>query len=215
MELAKQDTRTFYDRIADVHNLVLRLNGYRNSVAKFLRSIDLGIDENSFVLDAGSGTGIISLGFQSAKLKPRHLVAVDLSRKSLQIARDQFQKDDSCDSEGISVTQSNVLQLPFGDKTFDLVLTCGVLEYVPIDQGIAELARVIKDGGKLVMIPVKPSFVGSMLEILYKFKTIKPEDIAEGAKKDFTLLGRYDFPLSEPIAWSKTVIVLERKSSAT
>jgi ubiquinone/menaquinone biosynthesis C-methylase UbiE len=212
MDLPKQDTRNFYDRIADVHNLVLRLNGYRNSVARFLRSIDLGIDENSLVLDAGSGTGIITLAFQSAGLKPKHLVAVDLSRKSLEVARNQFRKDSRCDEGRISVSQSNILALPFGDESFDLVLTCGVLEYVPLGAGIKELSRVIRKGGKLILIPVKPSFVGSVLEILYKFKTIRPEDIIEQSEGDFTVKGRYDFPISEPISWSKSIVVLEKKS---
>jgi hypothetical protein len=58
---------------------------------------------------------------------------------------------------------------------------------------------------------VKPSFVGSVLEILYKFKTIKPEDIIENARNDFEILGRHDFPMNEPIAWSKTIIVLQKK----
>jgi len=208
----EQDTKSFYDRIADVHNLVMRLNGYRSSVAKLLRSMDFGITKDSMVLDAGSGTGVITLGFQSAGLRPKHLVAVDLSRKSLEVARDQFRKDESCDSANISVAQSNILGLPFADETFDLVLTCGVLEYVPIGQGLKEMARVMKDGAKLVLIPVKPSFVGSVLEILYKFKTIKLEDIIENARNDFEILGRHDFPMNEPIAWSKTIIVLQKKT---
>jgi ubiquinone/menaquinone biosynthesis C-methylase UbiE len=212
MNLPKQDTRTFYDRIADVHNLVLRLNGYRNSVAKFLRSIDLGIKEDSLVLDAGSGTGVITLAFQSAGFKPKHLVAVDLSKKSLEVARNQFRKDLRCDDDRISVSQSNILALPFDDETFDLILTCGVLEYVPLGAGIMELSRVLRKGGKLVLIPVKPSFVGSVLEILYKFKTIRPEDIIEKAADDFIVKGRYDFPISEPIAWSKSIIVLEKRN---
>lgn len=209
-----QDTKSFYDRIADVHNLVLRLNGYRSSVARFLKSIDLGIDEDSVVLDAGSGTGVITLGFQSAGLRPGQLVAVDLSKKSLEVARDQFRKDSECDAGRIAVAQSNILELPFAAETFDLVLTCGVLEYVPIVKGLKELARVMKPGSKLILIPVKPSFVGSVLEILYKFKTIKPEDILSASTEDFRLMGRYDFPLNEPISWSKTIMVLEKKKKA-
>ena len=40
-QTGKAKTQGLYDRIADVHNLALRLNGYRNSVAKYLRSLDL------------------------------------------------------------------------------------------------------------------------------------------------------------------------------
>ena len=156
----KSKTQNFYDRIAEVHNLAMKVNGYRASVAKFLRSLDLKIDENSFVLDAGSGTGIVTLGFQSAGFRPRKTIALDLSFNSLQVSREQFEKDSKTNAENISAVQGNVLQLPFSDGAFDLVLTCGVLEYVSLDDGLKELARVLKKGAKLVLIPVKPSLVG-------------------------------------------------------
>ncbi|HNQ16315.1 MAG TPA: methyltransferase domain-containing protein, partial [Pyrinomonadaceae bacterium] len=109
----KSRTENFYDRIADVHNFALKLNGYRRSVAKYLRSLNLGIDENSLVLDAGSGTGIVALGFQSAGFKPRKMIALDLSRNSLKVARDQFKKDKKTNARNISPVQGNVLSLPF------------------------------------------------------------------------------------------------------
>ena len=77
-------TQNFYDRIADVHNLALKINGYRKSVEKFLNSLDLKIDENSLVLDAGSGTGIVTLGFHSAGFRPQKTFALDLSFNSLE-----------------------------------------------------------------------------------------------------------------------------------
>ena len=41
--LEKTKTQNFYDRIADVHNLALKINGYRQSVEKYLKSLDLKI----------------------------------------------------------------------------------------------------------------------------------------------------------------------------
>ena len=209
-ESTKSSTGSFYDRIADVHNLAMKLNGYRRSVGKFLRTIDLDVDEDSLVLDAGSGTGIVTLGLQSSGLDPRRTVALDLSRNSLKVAREQFEKDRDCDPSKIDTVQGNILELPFGDSTFDLVLTCGVLEYVPLDAGLRELARVMKPGTKLVLIPVKPSLVGSVLELLYKFKTHPLEEVRRTASEHFTIVGNYEFPVTEPIGWSKTVFVLEK-----
>ncbi len=206
----KTRTENFYDRIADVHNFALKLNGYRRSVAKYLRSLNLGIDENSFVLDAGSGTGIVTLGFQSAGFRPRKMIALDLSRNSLKVARDQFRKDKKTNARTISPVQGNVLSLPFADNSFDLVLSCGVLEYVPLDAGLAEMARVLKKGAKLVFIPVKPSLVGSMLEILYKFKTHPLGEVRHTAQKYFKIVGSHEFPITEPISWSKRVFLLEK-----
>lgn len=208
-KLAK--TKSFYDSIADIHNLALKINGYRKSVEKYLRSLDLRIDPDSLVLDAGSGTGIVTLGFCDAGFKPRTIVEFDLSHNSLAIGREQFQKEKEIDAKKIAATLGNVLQLPFADDNFDLVLSCGVLEYVPLEAGLKELARVMKPGAKLVFIPVKPSLVGTMLELLYKFKIHPLEEVERISQKYFRLVGNHEFPVAEPIAWSKTIFLLEKK----
>lgn len=208
---AKTKTQNFYDRIADVHNLALKINGYRQSVEKYLKSLDLEIDENSYVLDAGSGTGIVTLGFHSAGFRPRKTVALDLSFNSLKVAREEFQKDKETDDKTIAPVQGNVLSLPFADETFDLVLSCGVLEYVPLDDGLREMARVLKTGARLVFIPVKPSFVGSVLEILYNFKIHPLKNVRKISQRYFNIIGRYEFPITEPIGWSKMIFLLEKK----
>lgn len=208
---AEKKTQSFYDRIADVHNLALKVNGYRKSVAKYLRSLDLKIDRESFVLDAGSGTGIVTLGFQDAGFRPRKTIAFDLSANSLKIAREQFAKEQKIDAANIESVQGNVLELPFADGMFDLVLTCGVLEYVSLDAGLKELGRVLKLGGKLVFIPVKPSFVGSVLELLYNFKIHPIEDVKRLSGRYFNIVGNHEFPTTEPIGWSKTIFLLEKK----
>jgi ubiquinone/menaquinone biosynthesis C-methylase UbiE len=209
--ISKSKTQNFYDRIADVHNLAMKVNGYRQSVAKYLKSLNLNLDENSLVLDAGSGTGIVTLGFQSAGFRPRRTVALDLSFNSLQVSREQFEKDKKTDAKNISAVQGNILHLPFADETFDLVLTCGVLEYVPLDEGLREMARVLKTGARLVLIPVKPSLVGAVLEILYKFKTHSVEEVRQNAQKYFKIVGDSQFPITEPIGWSKMIFLLEKK----
>ncbi len=211
IETFESETQTFYDRIADVHNLAMKINGYRTSVANYLQSLDLTFDENSLVLDAGSGTGIITLGFHSAGFRPKKTIALDLSINSLKIARDQFEKDEETDAKNICAVQGNILQLPFADETFNLVLTCGVLEYVSLEEGLCEFARVLKTGAQLVLIPVKPSIVGSVLEILYNFKTHSIGETEEIAARWFEIIGNYEFPITEPIGWSKMIFLLEKK----
>ena len=209
---AKTKTQSFYDRIADVHNIALKINGYRASVAKYLRSLELKIDGKSYVLDAGSGTGIVTLGFHDAGFRPRQTVAFDLSINSLKIAKEQFADDKKVDSGKISPVQGNILELPFASETFDLVLTCGVLEYVSLDAGLKEMARVLKPGGKLVFIPVKPSLVGSVLELLYKFKIHPVENVRKSSQRYFSIVGNHKFPISEPMGWSKSIFLLEKKT---
>jgi len=205
------NTQSFYDRIADVHNIALKINGYRASVAKYLSSLDPDIDKDSLVLDAGCGTGIVTLAFQDAGFRPKKTVAFDLSFNSLNIATEQFAKEKKAVSSNIAAVQGNVLELPFAEETFDLILTCGVLEYVALDEGLRELARVLKTGGKLVFIPVKPSLVGSALELLYKFKIHPVENVRRISQQYFNIVGNHEFPFAEPIGWSKTIFLLEKR----
>ena len=211
IETTETKTQTFYDRIADVHNLAMKVNGYRSSVANYLTSLNLRLDENSLVLDAGSGTGIVTLGFQTAGFRPKKCVALDLSYNSLEVSREQFERDENTDAKNISLVQGNVVEMPFADETFDLILTCGVLEYVALEDGLKEFARVLKTGARLVLIPVKPSLVGAVLEILYNFKIHSIEKTEEIAARYFKIVGEHEFPITEPIGWSKMIFLLEKK----
>ena len=210
-EISEGKTQSFYDSIADVHNLAMKVNGYRSSVANYLTSLNLKLDKNSLVLDAGSGTGIVTLGFQTAGFRPKKCVALDLSFNSLEVSREQFERDENADAENISLVQGNVVEMPFADETFDLILTCGVLEYVALEDGLREFARVLKNGAKLVLIPVKPSLVGAVLEILYNFKIHSIEKTEEIAARYFKIVGEHEFPITEPIGWSKMIFLLEKK----
>lgn len=208
--IAPGKTRSFYDRIADVHNVALKLNGYRDSVAKYLKSLDLNLGPDSMVLDAGSGTGIVTMGFQDAGYRPRATVAFDISFNSLKLAREEFRKERSVDDRRIKPIQGDLLRLPFADESFDFIITCGVLEYVPLDDGLCELSRVLKPSAKMVLMPVKPSLIGSILERLYNFKIHPTRRVKRVSQKYFKVVGNHQFPKIEPIAWSKTIFLLEK-----
>ena len=207
----EEKTQKLYDRIADVHNVALRVNGYRQSVTRYLRSLNLDLGPNPLVLDAESGTGVQTLGLASAGLQLNRIVALDLSAKSLKVARQQFQKDKKVGPTSVNVVQGDMLRYPFNDNTFDLVLSCGAMEYVPLENGLAEIARILKVGGKLIFIPVKPSVVGSVLEVIYRFKTHRLEEVEQTALRYFSILGTHSFPALEPMGWSKSVFLLEKR----
>ena len=208
---SKSKTQSFYDRIAEVQTLAMKISGYRDSVAEYLLSLDVEIGPDSMILDAGSGTGIVTMALQDAKFDHKKIVALDISFNSLKLSREQFEKEKDIDSDKISALQSNILAMPFEDGTFDLVLTCGVLEYVGLDDGLSELARVTKKGGKVVLLPVRPSVVGAVLELLYNFKIHPVKSVRKIAQKYFNIVGDGKFPLTQPIAWSKMIFLLERK----
>jgi demethylmenaquinone methyltransferase / 2-methoxy-6-polyprenyl-1,4-benzoquinol methylase len=207
----KDKTQKFYDRIADVHNLAMKINGYRTSAAKYFRSLKLEVNSETTVLDAGCGTGLATLAFYEAGYRPKETYALDLSFKSLEVAKEQFKENKNRAVRKVRPVQGNLLSMPFEDEKFDLILSVGALEYVPLDKGLEELARILKKDGVLVLIPVRQSLIGSMLEVLYNFKIHKISEVKKTAAKHFQIIGNHKFPITEPIGWSKTIFLLRKK----
>lgn len=207
----KNKTQNFYDKIADVQSLAMKLNGYEASVAKYLRSLKLDITKDSLVLDAGCGTGLATLALYKAGYHPKETFALDISYKSLEVAKEQFEDEKHSRTKTITPVQGNLLSLPFADNSLDVVLTCGALEYVPLDAGMKELSRVLRKDGTLILIPVRPSLVGSVLEILYNFKIHSLKEARRVSREYFNIVGNHKFPITEPIGWSKTIFLLRKK----
>jgi ubiquinone/menaquinone biosynthesis C-methylase UbiE len=99
------------------------------------------------VLDVGCGTG-----HQTLRLAARGatVCGVDLSCHVLAAAKAAVASREL--THCVSLCCSNILTLPFADRTFDGVLCWGVLMHVPeVATAVAELARVLKRGACLVV----------------------------------------------------------------
>lgn len=203
-------TKKFYDQIADFHNLSFKVNGYRQSLEKYLRSTELNLPENFRALDAGCGTGLMTSAMYGAGLRPQNTIAFDLSKNSLSIAKKEFTDDRKVVHNSIKYVQGNILSFPFADNSFDLILTCGVLEYVPLDEGFAEISRVLNPDGFVLFLPVRPSLVGKVLERVYSFKATKTKHILKTLNTKFNIIEHYKFPVTEPISWSKNLFLLQK-----
>ena len=86
----------------------------------------------------------------------------------------------------------------------------GALEYVPLDDGLSELARVIAPGGHLLHLPVHPGVAGVFLEILFRFKSHPPREVITKTERHFRIIHRYKFPAPQAIGWSKTAIMAQK-----
>lgn len=98
------------------------------------------------VLDVACGTGDMVVEL----LRTRHaaslqVTGVDLSEEMMAIAKRKAPQAE--------YRLADVERLPFGDASFDAV-TCafGVRNFVHLEQGLREMLRVLKPGGKLVIL---------------------------------------------------------------
>ena len=200
---------TYYDRIARIYDLTFKFNRYGHSLDQYFENHPLPVERGARILDAGCGTGLLTLALLRAIHFPVSITALDLSSTSVVAARKSLYYSPGRKRD-VTFTQGNLLCLPFADKSLDLVVTSGALEYVNLADGLSELARVIAPGGHLLHLPVHPSPIGVLLEIMFRFKSHPPKAVKEQTEKHFRIVHQYHFPKQEPIGWSKTAILAQK-----
>jgi ubiquinone/menaquinone biosynthesis C-methylase UbiE len=206
---AKASRGSIYDRFAGLYNFTFRFNGYSRSLEAYLRTHPLPISPGARILDAGCGTGLLTLTLLKTLEVPASIVAVDLSGYSISKAKLAL-KEKFASIGSVHFSQANVLALPFADQSFDLVVTSGVLEYVSLEDGLGELARVLARGGHMLHLPMRPSLMSKFLEIVFKFKTHPPKEVAKNTRQHFRVITHYRFPPLHPIGWSKTAVLAQK-----
>jgi demethylmenaquinone methyltransferase/2-methoxy-6-polyprenyl-1,4-benzoquinol methylase len=136
----------------DLLNHVLSLNIDRLWRRDLVRAAGLPVDGR--VLDACTGTADVAIGF-ARQLTDGYVVGVDRSGGMLAVGR---QKIGKTDLDGrIELLEGDILDLPFADGVFDAVTIAFGLRNLPdYAEGVCEMARVLKPGGKLLILEFCP-----------------------------------------------------------
>jgi ubiquinone/menaquinone biosynthesis C-methylase UbiE len=200
---------SYYDKIAAFYDLTFKLNGYGRSLDQYFDLHPLPVSRNARILDAGCGTGLLTLALLRNLHFPVNITSLDLSAKSITGARKAVEGGPGR-TQDVSFAEGNLLSLPFADNSIDLVVTSGALEYVPLEEGMSELSRVIAPGGHLLHIPCRPSVATTFLEILFRFKKLPRKEILNQTEKHFRMVHEYRFPPMQVIGWSKTAMLAQK-----
>ncbi len=135
----------------------------RSSLVSKLRVRDRLVDAPALigsdrVLDAGCGRGLAMIGC-ARKLTTGKAVGIDLwaardlSDNSPGAALANAVADGVADR--VEVETGDITRLPFGDATFDAVISMTVIHNIPSrderDQAVRELVRVLKPGGRIAI----------------------------------------------------------------
>jgi ubiquinone/menaquinone biosynthesis C-methylase UbiE len=200
---------SYYDKIAAYYDLTFKLNGYGRSLDQYFANHPLPVSRGAKILDAGCGTGLLTLALLRSLHFPVSITALDLSATSITAARKAVAESPGR-TRDVTFTEGNLLSLPFADNSLDLVVTSGALEYVPLGEGLTELSRVITPGGHLLHIPCRPSPTTTFLEILFRFKKHPRKEVLGQTEQHFRMVHEYRFPPLQVIGWSKTAILAQK-----
>jgi demethylmenaquinone methyltransferase/2-methoxy-6-polyprenyl-1,4-benzoquinol methylase len=101
------------------------------------------------ILDIAAGTGDFSI--LEARRTNAQITAIDISQGMLDIAVQKATKEGL--SSRITFQKADSLEMPFEDNTFDAATVgFGVRNFVDIPKGLTEIRRVLKPGGRLVVL---------------------------------------------------------------
>jgi demethylmenaquinone methyltransferase/2-methoxy-6-polyprenyl-1,4-benzoquinol methylase len=169
----KQQVEEMFDNISaryDFLNHFLSLGidySWRKKVRKIIEKINA-----KKILDVATGTA--DLAIELTKIKDTQIVGVDISRGMLDIGDVKLIKLNL--TNRIVLQQADSENLPFENEAFDAVtVSFGVRNFETLDKGLADMCRVLKQNGSLVVLefskPTNPIF--SRLYWFY-FKFILP-----------------------------------------
>jgi demethylmenaquinone methyltransferase/2-methoxy-6-polyprenyl-1,4-benzoquinol methylase len=102
-----------------------------------------------FILDVATGTGDFAI--ETLKLNPEKVIGVDISEGMLDVGRKKL-KDKGYDHK-IELISGDSENLPFEENKFDAVIVAfGVRNFENLEKGLAEMYRVLKPGGRMVVL---------------------------------------------------------------
>lgn len=101
------------------------------------------------ILDIATGTGDFAIAL--LKLKPTEVVGIDISEGMLEVGREKMKKRKFDNIITLKLADSE--DLPFEDNYFDgLTVGFGVRNFENLEKGLSEMLRVIRSGGKIVIL---------------------------------------------------------------
>ncbi len=146
----KQEVATMFNNISakyDFLNHFLSLGIdklWRRRAIKELKSI-----KPKRMLDIATGTGDFAL--EALKINPNNIIGVDISEGMLKVGMEKM-KSKQVDHI-ISLRLGDSENLPFENEAFDAITVgFGVRNFENLEKGLSEMLRVLKPGGKAVVL---------------------------------------------------------------
>jgi demethylmenaquinone methyltransferase/2-methoxy-6-polyprenyl-1,4-benzoquinol methylase len=150
-----------FDRIAGRYDLLNSVMTAGLHHAWRVRAADRAeVAPGDSVLDVCCGTGDLAFELASRVSPGGHVVGCDFSEPMLDLARE---KAANRAAGSVRFEWADALQLPYDAGRFDAVTVgFGVRNFADRDQGLREMARVLRPGGRLVVLeftePRRPPF---------------------------------------------------------
>ncbi len=150
-----------FDRVAGRYDLLNSVMTAGLHHAWRVRAADRAeVGPGDSVLDVCCGTGDLAFELASRVSPDGHVVGCDFSEPMLDLARE---KAEHGSAGAVRFEWADALDLPYDAGRFDAVTVgFGLRNFADFDRGLAEMTRVLRPGGRLVVLeftaPTRPPF---------------------------------------------------------
>ncbi len=118
------------------------------------------------ILDVATGTGDVAI-MTWRMLQPEKITGIDISAGMLELGRKKIEKLGLTGK--IELQEGDSEALPFADNSFDAITVAfGVRNFQNLEKGLQEMRRVLRPGGKLVVLEFSKADAG-VLSVLFNF----------------------------------------------
>jgi demethylmenaquinone methyltransferase/2-methoxy-6-polyprenyl-1,4-benzoquinol methylase len=170
----KQQVAEMFDSISSKYDFLNHFLSLGIDIRWRKKSINYLIElQPRKILDIATGTGDFAI--EALKLKPEQVIGVDISEGMLNVGREKMKKKGL---EGIITMESGDSEnLGFEDNNFDAVIVAfGVRNFENLEKGLAEMNRVLRPGGKAVILEFsKPTIFPFKQLYNFYFRWILPK----------------------------------------
>lgn len=151
-EQFSSDVQRMFDRISGVYDVMNSVMTAGLHTDWRDRAVDLSrVGPGSDALDLCCGTGDLTLALRERIGPDGRVVGADFSEPMLARAREKSGQS----GVAVEFAHADALALPYADASFDAVTVgFGARNLADLDQGIAEMARVLRPGGRLVILEI-------------------------------------------------------------
>lgn len=166
----QSDLADRYDRKSgNWHKIIERHRfqaAYRDLIDRIMRQPRYRQEADDLrVLDAGIGTGAMSLAFRQHLGRRFCLNGIDISPAMLREASERLGGEDI----DITLTGADLTSLPFADSAFDVVLAAHVVEHLADPRAaLREMFRILKPGGIVICCITRQSVTGAYIQLMWR-----------------------------------------------
>lgn len=173
----KEQVAEMFDNIAGKYDKMNRVLSARTDIGWRKKAILMLKKEHPrHILDVATGTADMAI-LACKLLDPERVTGIDISEGMLELGRKKIEKEGLGGKIELRTGDSETIN--YDENTFDAVMVAfGVRNFENLDNGLAEMLRVLKPGGRLIVLEFSKPGTGAIKNLYNLYMRLVAPQVA-------------------------------------